>query len=290
MTTALTLVPNGTTSVDWSNELRGAQMLLKSGLAPKSLQTPEAAMFVIMVGRDLGLTATQSLRSVQVIQGKVEIAADMQLALFKKDGGKASWKTLTDTVAELMLVHPNGDQHTERFTMDDAKRAGLTGDNWRKYPKAMLRSRAITAGMKSIGFDVLAGVYAPGEIGGDEPIPAPVPAEELPTVEATVTDAPALPAPVEPEAPAVTELPTTLPKWKDYEFAMVRIADAPMEELQRLAKWRPAKNADSYEPLKEAIRLEITRRVKAVNGRGAKHASNDFEAAPAVDETDDLPF
>jgi hypothetical protein len=34
----------------------------------------------------------------------------------------------------------------------------------------MLRSRAITAGLKSIGFDPTAGIYAPGELGGPEPI------------------------------------------------------------------------------------------------------------------------
>jgi len=154
--------------VNWDAELFGAKMLHKSGLAPSALKSPESVLFVILAGRDLGLSPTASLRSINVIQGKVEVGADMQLSLFKRAGGTATWLELTDTVAELKMVHPNGDCHTERFTMEDAKRAKLGGDNWSKYPKAMLRSRCITAGMKSIGFEVLAGVYGAGEISGDD--------------------------------------------------------------------------------------------------------------------------
>lgn len=186
----MTAVVKHETAVNWQVEREGAAMLLKSGLAPQGLKTPEAAMFVILVGRDLGLTPTQSLRSINVISGKVEVAADMQLALFKRAGGRATWARLEALGAVLHLTHPNGDEHTETFTMEDARRAGLTGPNWSKYPKAMLRSRCITAGMKSVGFDALAGVYAEGEIGGEEPTL---------TVDAT-TEAPAVP--VEPQTPA----------------------------------------------------------------------------------------
>lgn len=194
MTTEVAPIPSAT-GVDWRAELAGAAMLLKSGLAPQSLKTPEAALFVILAGRDLGLSPTQALRSVNVIQGKVEVAADMQLALFKRSGGRGEWETLTDTAAMLVLTHPNGDKHRESFTMEDAKRAGLGGPNWAKFPKAMLRSRCITAAMKSAGFDVLAGVYAPGEVGGPEDAPEPVEAPTEPPKQ--------LAAPSRPESRAV---------------------------------------------------------------------------------------
>lgn len=161
--------------VEWEKELRGAHYLLKSGLCPTALKTPEAVLFVILAGRDLGLSPVASLRNVTVIQGKIEVSADMQLALFARAGGTFRWLTMTDTVAELVLTAPWLDApHTSRFTMDDARRAELAGSaNYKKFPKAMLRSRAITQGLKDVGFDSTAGVYAPGEIGGDHEVVAP---------------------------------------------------------------------------------------------------------------------
>ena len=151
--------------LDWDKELKGAAALLKSGLAPIALKSPEAVLFVILTGRDMGLSPVQSLRAIHVIQGKVEVAADMQLSLFHKRGGRSHFTLLTDTKAELEL-HASWltKPHTVVFTMEDAKRAGLVDGNWKKHPKPMLRSRAITTGLKDIGFDACACVYAPGEI------------------------------------------------------------------------------------------------------------------------------
>jgi hypothetical protein len=100
--------------------------------------------------------------------------ADSQLARFKSCGGRAQFKELTEARAVLVLRHPNGDEHTETFTIEDAKRAGLaSNDNYAKHPKAMLRSRAITAGLKSIGWEGSVGIYDPDEI-ADAPTPEPV--------------------------------------------------------------------------------------------------------------------
>jgi len=159
--------------IEWESEAKGATMLFRSGLCPTGIKTPEAALFVILAGRDLGLSPVASLRNISVIQGKIEVAADMQLALFHREGGRSRWLELTDQRAALELSAPwTMESHISEFTAKDATRAGLSGDNWRKYPKAMLRSRAITQGLKDIGYDSTAGVYAPGEIGGPEAGPA----------------------------------------------------------------------------------------------------------------------
>ncbi len=57
------------------------------------------------------------------------------------------------------------------FTMDDAKRAGLGGDNWRKYPKAMLFARAISAGYKAHCPDALGAAPVYVEAHGESEIP-----------------------------------------------------------------------------------------------------------------------
>lgn len=177
--------------IAWDQELRGAQYLFKSGLCPASIKSPEAALFIILAGRDLGLAPVAALRNIHVIQGKVEVSADMQLALFARAGGSFRWVALSDTEAALELRAPwMAAPHVSRWTMQDAQRAKLDGgDNWKKYPKAMLRSRAITAGLKDVGFDATAGVYAPGEISGAEVVDvatgevlSPEPVVEAPSV------------------------------------------------------------------------------------------------------------
>lgn len=151
--------------IEWDRELRGANYLMKSGLCPTGVKSPEAALFIILAGRDLGLSPVAALRNIHIIQGKVELSADMQLSLFASRGGKFRWLEVSEKEATIELHAPwLLAPHVSRWTMADAQRAKLSGDNWQKYPRAMLRSRAITAGLKDIGFDATAGVYAPGEV------------------------------------------------------------------------------------------------------------------------------
>lgn len=141
-----------------------AATLVKSGFLPKAINTPEKAIAVMLAGREMGIGPMQSVRSINIIDAKPVVAADLQLARFKADGGRAAFLQLDDAGAVLQLVHPNGDEHTESFTIQDAAAAQLLGkDNWKKHKKAMLRSRVITAGLKSIGYEPVAGVYDPDE-------------------------------------------------------------------------------------------------------------------------------
>jgi hypothetical protein len=141
-----------------------AEHLVPTRFLPDHIKTPGQAVAIILTGRELGMGPMRAIRSLQLVKGKVVENADSQLSRFKSDGGRATWKELTEKKAVLVLRHPNGDEHTETFTIEDATRAGLTGgENYKKYPKAMLRSRAITAGLKSVGWEGGAGVYDPEE-------------------------------------------------------------------------------------------------------------------------------
>lgn len=141
-----------------------AKELTPTRLLPDHVKTPGQALAIMLAGQELGMQPMQSFRCLLLIKGKVAEAADSQLGRFKAAGGKATFSALTDSEAVLVLTHPNGDTHTERFSIADAQRARLTGgENWAKYPKAMLRSRVITAGLKSVGWDGASGAYDPDE-------------------------------------------------------------------------------------------------------------------------------
>jgi hypothetical protein len=155
--------------------------LVKTGFLPQHIRTGAQVAAIVMTGRELGMTPMRALRSLVMVKGKVTESADSQLARFKTDGGRAQFKELTDDRAVLWLRHPNGDEHTETFTMADARAAGIATEMYKKYAKAMLRSRAITAGLKSLGWEGGSGVYDPAElsdtplVGQDASVPEPEP-------------------------------------------------------------------------------------------------------------------
>jgi hypothetical protein len=144
--------------------------LVRTGFLPAHIKTGVQVAAIVMTGRELGMTPMRALRSLVLVKGKVTESADSMLARFKAAGGRAQFRTLDETQAVLWLRHPNGDEHEETFTLADAKRAGIAGEMYSKYPKPMLRSRAITAGLKSLGWEGGAGVYDPSELGAD-PVP-----------------------------------------------------------------------------------------------------------------------
>lgn len=153
--------------------------LRKTGFLPSHIKTGEDFAAIVLIGRELGMSTMAACRHLQCIKGTVTERADSQLARFKTAGGRARFETLDASKAVLWVRHPNGDEHTETFTMDDAQKAGLGGnDNYKKHPKAMLRSRAITAALKSVGWDGASGLYDPDEIIDVEPTrhePRPTP-------------------------------------------------------------------------------------------------------------------
>lgn len=146
----------------FSQMVQMGDALVKTGFLPDHIKTGAQAAAIMMTGEELGMLPMRALRSLQMVKGKVVESADSQLARFKSDGGKAKFLHLDETKAVLWLKHRNGDEHTETWTTGDAKAAGL-GDMHRKYPKAMNRSRAITAGLKSVGWEGSIGNYDPEE-------------------------------------------------------------------------------------------------------------------------------
>lgn len=161
------------------NELAcNGEHAVKTGMLPDHIKTGWQFAVIAATGHELGMQPMRAIRSLAMVKGKVVESADSQLARFKAAGGRSQFEVLDESKAVLHLIHPNGDKHTETFTLEDAKRAGLASNsNYSKFPKAMLRSRAITAGLKSIGWEGAVGAYDPDELKSEE-FPAVEPARE----------------------------------------------------------------------------------------------------------------
>lgn len=197
MSTALAVRNAALPAQSFGEMVQMGDQLVKTGFLPAHLRTGAQVAAVILTGRELGMEPMRAVRSLSLVKGKVIESADSQLARFKADGGRAQFKQLDETAAVLYLRHPNGDEHTESFTMADARNAGLAGsETYKKFPKAMLRSRAITAGLKSVGWEGSIGTYDPDEIKGT-PLDGAEPAQEAEYVRAETVEPQQLDAPTD---------------------------------------------------------------------------------------------
>jgi hypothetical protein len=147
-----------------------ATALARAAVASKlySVASPEAALMILLTGRDLGLTASQSFRAVYIVSGKPVVSSDAMVAAIRRSGLCESWRVI-ETTAERCTIETTrkGESEPERetFTQDDAARAGLNRkDVWRQYPRDMLRHRAAAGLARRVYPDVILGCYAPGEI------------------------------------------------------------------------------------------------------------------------------
>lgn len=156
-----------------------AGILVKSRLLPDSVQSPEAAFAIIATGRELGLTAMQSLRSIHVIKGKTILSADLVAALVKSRRDVCAYFMLVESTTERATYRTQRvgepEATTLTFTFEDAKRAQVTGNpNWTKFPAAMLRARCITALARAVYPDLAMGIYDADEIEAQPASPQPV--------------------------------------------------------------------------------------------------------------------
>lgn len=176
-----------------------ATTLSSARTIPESLQkSPADCMAIIMAGAELGLAPMQSIRALVLIKGKPTLSADAMGALVKSRRDVCEYLLLkhSDAVKATYATKRAGDPEptTMSFTIDEAKAAGLAGnDNWRKFPAAMLRARALSAICRAVYPDLLLGVYDPDELAA-EPRDVTPPRASPPTIESTAT---MLPPPVD---------------------------------------------------------------------------------------------
>ena len=188
-----------------------ANAVVKAGMAPRGLDTPEKAMVAIMHGLELGLTPMNALQSIAVINGKPTVYGDGAIGLVR-GSGLLEWIEETEEsrpgigVTAICRVKRKGepDPIERTFSESDAKCAGLLGKEgpWKTYPKRMLLMRARAFALRDGFADVLKGVGIKEEVedyqrngtartphGSDDGPPPPPPARKAaPPAEPTDTD------------------------------------------------------------------------------------------------------
>lgn len=142
-----------------------------SGFFP-DIKNEAQAVVKILAGRELGFGPVYSMMKVFIITtqrgASVAIAAEAMGAKIKQSGQYnyriKEWnndKCVLDFTDNGALVFES------QFTMEDAERAGLIrdGGNWKKWPRPMLFSKALSQGARAVCPHVIAGAYTPEDFG-----------------------------------------------------------------------------------------------------------------------------
>ena len=160
-----------------------ALCVARSGMAPRSLDTPEKVMVAVQMGAEIGLTPMQSLQSIAVVNGTATIYGDTALGLVRNSGLMewikedieghfcADLNKVEGTVKAICTVKRKGDpEPVERtFCVVEAKLAGLWGKAgpWRTHPQRMLKYKARAFALRDVFPDVLKGLHVNEEMNHD---------------------------------------------------------------------------------------------------------------------------
>jgi hypothetical protein len=170
--------------------LRKAEILLKSGMLPKELNTKEKIAVLIMKAKELNMPPLEAISHLYVVNQKVAIDSAGMLALILRSGlakkiqfggdGTSAWCEMERKDGVISFKYT--------FTIEDARRAGLLNkESWQKYTKELLVARAISGCARKVFPDVVGGLYTVEELGGEE-VPE-LPIELVPEAEETTESA-----------------------------------------------------------------------------------------------------
>lgn len=149
-----------------------SEMLANSNMVPKQyMGKPQDIMVCIQWGMEMGLAPMQALQNIAVINGKPSVYGDAMMALVQAspvcEGVEESIEDegTPNPVAVCVARRKGRAPVTVRFSVEDAKRAGLWGKQgpWQAYPKRMLQMRARGFALRDAYPDVLKGLITTEE-------------------------------------------------------------------------------------------------------------------------------
>jgi hypothetical protein len=235
-------------SVNWDHEA-------KQRVTEDDAATLARGTMIIMQGMEIGVPPMQAVQLLAMINGRITAHSEAVPGLLLAHGMKIketwSGEEMSDGwTCHIELTRPGGDKHVSSFSVKDAKRARLwdqrekitkkkgnnesyTVDNdspWFKYPKRMMRARALGFAGKDFGADALKGIQLHEE------------AEDMLRIE---------------DARDVTPAPAALPEIPDFPDAVDEMPpeeDAPIVDVAGfLANYREEYEALSGEERQEFI-------------------------------------
>jgi len=180
--------------VSFSEMDQMAGAIAQSGLF--GMKDKNSVLALMAVAQAEGLHPATAARDFHIIQGRPALKADAMLARFQNAGGKVDWKEYTDERVTGVFEHPNGGSLAVTWTLEQAGRIGLVkpGSGWQKFPRAMLRSRCISEGIRSVFPGSVTGFYSPEEVESFEDKPAaPLKEKVMGSVIPSVMDLSAIP-------------------------------------------------------------------------------------------------
>lgn len=126
-----------------------AESIARCGLF--GMKTPDQALALMLVAQAEGMHPATVTQDYDIIQGKACRKSHSVMARFQQTGGKVEWHELTDKLADATFSHPSGGKLRMSWTWKQAESAKLTNkDNWRNYPRAMLRARLIAEAVRAV--------------------------------------------------------------------------------------------------------------------------------------------
>jgi len=207
------------------------------------MKTTEEAFALMLIAQAEGMHPAIAARDYHVIQGRPTLKADAMLARFQNAGGKVQWDVYTDAEVTGTFSHPQGGSLKLTWTFAQAKAIGLTGkDNWKNYPRAMLRARCISEGIRTVYPGCVVGTYTAEEL------------EEIPKVKDMGM--------VEEVVAAVEEVKAV----QDGAFKLyVPGNDEPYAAFHTEQEWLDAYN-DMAERIKASVKMDVMQKAAKLDG------------------------
>lgn len=163
----LTTTNRGFAPTTLSEAMTFSDMLANSSMVPRAYQgKPQDILVCVQWGMEMGLAPMQALQNIAVINGKPSVYGDALMALvqaspvcedieefFEHEG-------TPNPVAVCVAKRKGRKPVTARFSVEDAKRAGLWAKQgpWLAYPKRMMQMRARGFALRDAFPDVLKGM------------------------------------------------------------------------------------------------------------------------------------
>jgi len=177
---------NDFSSVD--EMMKWASVIIDSGLLPNAITEPEQVVTIVQHGKEIGISPHIALNNIHVISGRPTLSSTMLGSLLKRRRVEWVWDddfvTIKTDKGEVERL-PDGGSN-KKTTIHFYWKSNITGgimettfsvtwmqmvlagyvtkDNWKKYPKEMMRARCLSYAVRALFPEVLSGFYTELEI------------------------------------------------------------------------------------------------------------------------------